>query len=567
MTITDRLQYFQKLEATSPAKDSSPSSATPTSATTATTSAATNNATDEFVSLKERLRRYEASSSAASIVPTPKPTTTTTSRAIERPFERANNVAASVPKTTAAAAARPTATARAPIVNSVARHDDSAHIRSGSAAAAGTVNAYTSSVSSSGGNVSSSAAPVKPLAASKASSGSQGNLASGGKKCELCAKTVYFMEEISLDNKYFHKTCLKCTHCHSTLRLGNLAAMNGNYYCKPHFKELFRLKGNYSEGFGAEDPKKAWISRNTEEATRPTPAATVAAGRASISSASNSSPTTTINSITSPRAAESDSSNTSLKDRLQKYNEMANTTAETPATASRRSVGARESISTPSAYVAPRKSIATTSGYVRNSVAARKSVSHEQPITVGSVRASVAAREGTPIRESTTVNVRASVAARESMSTRASVSERPHNTTTRTSVSERISTINNNNSNELAHHQSEFRRESSTQTALEREEARLTRHVSLNKGVNRGRNSVAGSSPAVRVEETIVEPRSSVAAAINDAETVGARSEASTLFREDVAEQVVAEQAEQQEEQQQQEVEEQQQQQVEEEQL
>ena len=67
-------------------------------------------------------------------------------------------------------------------------------------------------------------------------------------RLRMILSLVYFMEEVALDNKVFHKTCLKCTHCHSTLRMGNLAAMNGQYYCKPHFKELFRLKGNYSEG-------------------------------------------------------------------------------------------------------------------------------------------------------------------------------------------------------------------------------------------------------------------------------------------------------------------------------
>jgi hypothetical protein len=37
------------------------------------------------------------------------------------------------------------------------------------------------------------------------------------------------------------------------LQLGNYAALNGTFYCKPHFKQLFALKGNYSDGFKAGD--------------------------------------------------------------------------------------------------------------------------------------------------------------------------------------------------------------------------------------------------------------------------------------------------------------------------
>jgi len=32
------------------------------------------------------------------------------------------------------------------------------------------------------------------------------------------------------------------------LKLGNYAALEGKFYCKPHFKQLFALKGNYNEG-------------------------------------------------------------------------------------------------------------------------------------------------------------------------------------------------------------------------------------------------------------------------------------------------------------------------------
>ena len=41
-------------------------------------------------------------------------------------------------------------------------------------------------------------------------------------------------------------------------RLGNYAALQGQIYCKPHFKQLFKVKGNYDEGFGRQQHKKNW---------------------------------------------------------------------------------------------------------------------------------------------------------------------------------------------------------------------------------------------------------------------------------------------------------------------
>ena len=58
------------------------------------------------------------------------------------------------------------------------------------------------------------------------------------------------MERITADDKTYHKSCFKCTHCKKIISLGNFAALNGVYYCKPHFKQLFAVKGNYSDGFG-----------------------------------------------------------------------------------------------------------------------------------------------------------------------------------------------------------------------------------------------------------------------------------------------------------------------------
>jgi hypothetical protein len=83
----------------------------------------------------------------------------------------------------------------------------------------------------------------------------------GAPKCTACAKPVYPMERMDADGKPFHKTCMKCAHCQCTLKLGNFAAMQGVYYCKPHFKQLFKLKGNYDSGFGREQAKMKWDAK------------------------------------------------------------------------------------------------------------------------------------------------------------------------------------------------------------------------------------------------------------------------------------------------------------------
>jgi hypothetical protein len=74
--------------------------------------------------------------------------------------------------------------------------------------------------------------------------------------CLVCEKPVYAQDRLSADEKIFHKGCFRCKHCNSVLKLGSYAAMGGEFYCKPHFKQLFTSKGNYSEGFGKLKPQQ-----------------------------------------------------------------------------------------------------------------------------------------------------------------------------------------------------------------------------------------------------------------------------------------------------------------------
>lgn len=55
--------------------------------------------------------------------------------------------------------------------------------------------------------------------------------------------------------------------------LGNYASLHGNVYCKPHFSQLFKKKGNYDEGFGHRPHKELWEPRadgdETDESAKP----------------------------------------------------------------------------------------------------------------------------------------------------------------------------------------------------------------------------------------------------------------------------------------------------------
>eukprot|EP01088_Endostelium_zonatum_P002821 TRINITY_DN1362_c0_g1_i2.p1 TRINITY_DN1362_c0_g1~~TRINITY_DN1362_c0_g1_i2.p1 ORF type:complete len:425 (+),score=179.07 TRINITY_DN1362_c0_g1_i2:40-1314(+) len=79
--------------------------------------------------------------------------------------------------------------------------------------------------------------------------------------CHTCGKTVFLTEKLTAEGVIFHKACFRCTHCNNTIKLGNYASLNGRYYCKPHFKQLFASKGNYNEGFGQEKLTHEWAKR------------------------------------------------------------------------------------------------------------------------------------------------------------------------------------------------------------------------------------------------------------------------------------------------------------------
>ncbi|NXM67002.1 LIMA1 protein, partial [Serilophus lunatus] len=80
--------------------------------------------------------------------------------------------------------------------------------------------------------------------------------------CVGCQKTVYPMERLFANQQVFHISCFRCSYCNSKLSLGTYASLRGNIYCKPHFSQLFKAKGNYDEGFGHKQHKELWAGKN-----------------------------------------------------------------------------------------------------------------------------------------------------------------------------------------------------------------------------------------------------------------------------------------------------------------
>ena len=70
----------------------------------------------------------------------------------------------------------------------------------------------------------------------------------GSKKCASCEKTVYTMEMVAVDGIAFHKTCFKCQECKKSLSPGNYASLSGQYFCKPHFKQVWGEEGERDGG-------------------------------------------------------------------------------------------------------------------------------------------------------------------------------------------------------------------------------------------------------------------------------------------------------------------------------
>ncbi|KAH3763938.1 LIM protein [Pelomyxa schiedti] len=61
--------------------------------------------------------------------------------------------------------------------------------------------------------------------------------------CPACNKAVYFNEQVIFCSKPWHKTCLKCAHCHKLLTVDTVLEHANSPYCKPDYQRLFGVKG------------------------------------------------------------------------------------------------------------------------------------------------------------------------------------------------------------------------------------------------------------------------------------------------------------------------------------
>ncbi|XP_073010654.1 LIM domain-containing protein WLIM1-like [Typha latifolia] len=68
-------------------------------------------------------------------------------------------------------------------------------------------------------------------------------------KCKACEKTVYVMDQLTADNKVYHKACFRCRHCKATLQFSNYSSIEGVLYCKPHYDQLFKMTGSLEKSF------------------------------------------------------------------------------------------------------------------------------------------------------------------------------------------------------------------------------------------------------------------------------------------------------------------------------
>uniref|UniRef100_A0A7N1A263 LIM zinc-binding domain-containing protein n=1 Tax=Kalanchoe fedtschenkoi TaxID=63787 RepID=A0A7N1A263_KALFE len=73
-------------------------------------------------------------------------------------------------------------------------------------------------------------------------------------KCNACDKTVHFIDMMSADGVIYHKSCFRCSHCNGLLVVSSYSSMDGVLYCRPHFEQLFKETGNFSQKFSSGKP-------------------------------------------------------------------------------------------------------------------------------------------------------------------------------------------------------------------------------------------------------------------------------------------------------------------------
>ncbi|KVH91141.1 Zinc finger, LIM-type [Cynara cardunculus var. scolymus] len=74
-------------------------------------------------------------------------------------------------------------------------------------------------------------------------------------KCPACHKTVYPLEQITMEGEPYHKRCFRCAYRGCPLTHSSYAAHNSVLYCRHHFSQLFMEKGDFAHVLKAANRK------------------------------------------------------------------------------------------------------------------------------------------------------------------------------------------------------------------------------------------------------------------------------------------------------------------------
>ena len=66
----------------------------------------------------------------------------------------------------------------------------------------------------------------------------QWGLGGANPACGRCGKTVYFAEQVKAIGKTYHKGCLKCSECNTTLDSTRLTERDGEPYCRRCYSKV-----------------------------------------------------------------------------------------------------------------------------------------------------------------------------------------------------------------------------------------------------------------------------------------------------------------------------------------
>ncbi|TFY52551.1 hypothetical protein EVJ58_g9948 [Rhodofomes roseus] len=83
-----------------------------------------------------------------------------------------------------------------------------------------------------------------PMTPMMTGTGRQWGLGGANPLCGKCGKTVYFAEQVKAIGKTYHKGCLRCSECNTSLDSTRLTERDGNPYCHRCYSKLYGPQGS-----------------------------------------------------------------------------------------------------------------------------------------------------------------------------------------------------------------------------------------------------------------------------------------------------------------------------------